>query len=221
MSDYDVAFFELVRRTSLKSARVIVPLVLDLLPVQSVCDLGCGVGAWLRIFEEQGVKEIIGMDGDYVDTSQLEIPQESFVPTNLIESVELRRRYDLAISLEVAEHLPESRARSFVRDLTRVAPVVLFSAAIPGQGGVNHVNEQWQSYWASLFADLDYVATDPIRAHIWNNVNVSFWYRQNLLVYCERSVLGRFPKLAAAASMPLMLDVIHPALHNRHLSPGV
>src|ERR1051326_3058645 len=103
-----------------------------------------------------------------------------------------------AISLEVAEHLPEASAQGFVASLTRLAPVVLFSAAVPLQGGAEHVNEQWQEYWRSKFSELDYVACDAIRPVIWGNEDVFTYYQQNILVYVAAAELGRYPKLASA-----------------------
>ena len=135
---YDRRFYEESRDGSLASARVVVPLILDLVPVKSVCDVGCGVAPWLSVFRERGVHDILGVDGDYVDTKLLCIPADRFIPLDLSQPVTLERRFDLVVSLEVAEHLPESRAASFVHDLTALASVVMFSAAVPGQDGTHH-----------------------------------------------------------------------------------
>ena len=112
-----------------------VPLVLQLLPVRSVVDVGCGDGSWLVVFRKLGVKEILGIDGEYVDPGLLQIPQDCFQAFDLAKPFSLGRVFDLAVSLEVAEHLPAECAPGFVECLTRLAPSVLFSAAIPFQGG--------------------------------------------------------------------------------------
>src|SRR5271166_1264394 len=132
---YDCGFYRSIRNLSSTSAKQVVPLVLKLLPVKSVCDVGCGDGSWLRVFREHGITDILGIDGEYAATDSLRISAAEFRPMDLRQRIQLQRSFDLAVSLEVAEHLPESRAVSFVGDLTRLAPVVLFSAAIPGQGG--------------------------------------------------------------------------------------
>jgi SAM-dependent methyltransferase len=205
---YSVRFYRTHHHIAERSARAIVPLVLELTRVNSVCDVGCGDGAWLRAFAEHGVADLIGIDGEYV-RPVLHIPAANFQAMDLRSEIALPRSFDLAVSLEVAEHLPESRAAGFVADLTRLAPVVLFSAAIPGQGGVEHVNEQWQTYWAALFAQHDYALCDAVRPTIWNDRRVASWYRQNILVFCHRDALNTHPRLAEAPHT-LRLSLVHP-----------
>ncbi|SRR5579875_207993 len=181
---YSEAFYQDQQEGSVSSAQVIVPIVLSLFPSQSVVDFGCGVGGWLKEFEKNGVTDYLGADGDYVSRQMLKIPEDRFRPIDLRNVGDLGRRFDLACSLEVAEHLPEDRARPFVAALVKAAPVILFSAAVPLQGGTDHLNEQWQSYWAKLFAEHGYVALDCIRPAVFGDSRVEWWYRQNILVFC-------------------------------------
>ena len=166
VTQYDRKFYSSIRDLSRTSAKEVVPLVLELIPVKSVCDLGCGDGTWLTVVREHGITDILGIDGEYVTEDLLQIAAANFQSMDLSGPISLPRSFDLAISLEVAEHLPESRAASFVENLTHLAPAVLFSAAIPGQGGRDHLNEQWQTYWAALFAQHDYVLCDALRPQI-------------------------------------------------------
>jgi 2-polyprenyl-3-methyl-5-hydroxy-6-metoxy-1,4-benzoquinol methylase len=106
---------------------------MNLLHPQSVLDLGCGQGAWLRAFEEHGVESIRGFDGDYVDRSALLIAPSAFSTIDLTSPMTIEGHYDLALCLEVGEHIAAKHARRLVQTLTSLAPVVLFSAAIPGQ----------------------------------------------------------------------------------------
>lgn len=182
---YSPKFYANQQAGSLSSAEVVIPIVLSLFKVNSAVDIGCGVGGWLKTLSQYGVSDFQGLDGDYVSAEMLQIPAENFTPTDLSRSFSLPRKYDLAISLEVAEHLPESSADEFVESIVNAAPVVLFSAAIPLQGGLNHINEQWQSYWASKFARHGYVAIDCIRPAIFRDPRVASWYRQNILIFCE------------------------------------
>src|SRR5262245_11052980 len=129
----------------------------------SVVDVGCGRGAWLRAFRENGVEVIAGMDGDHIATSKLLIEPLSFRCVDLTKPLRSTEKYDLAVCLEVVEHLPSTAGRSLIASLTSVAPLVLFSAAIPGQRGTGHINEQWPPYWQSIFAGHGYVRLDPIR----------------------------------------------------------
>src|SRR3954464_13376223 len=138
---YDEVFYSNQRDGSYKSASVVVPMLVDFFRPGSVLDIGCGVGTWLRAFKDNGVDDVIGVDGAYVSAASLLIPPQQFRAHDLTREVVLDRRFDLAMSLEVAEHLPEECARQIVEVLTYSADVVVFSAAIPDQQGTNHVNE--------------------------------------------------------------------------------
>ena len=212
---YDEKFYSGQKNGSFKSASAILPLVAKLVHPRTVVDVGCGVGTWLAVWQKIFGSEIYGIDGDYVDRSQLLIDAENFHPANLEERITLQRRFDLAMTLEVAEHLTPARADSFVEDLTRLSDVILFSAAIPAQGGTNHVNEQWQSYWAQKFLRLGYVAVDCIRPQIWTRDDVELWYRQNILLYAKSSELYRYPELQdfyLKHRDGTFLDAVHPKI---------
>lgn len=112
MQPYDENFFAAIEEGSQASAQEVVPLVLRLLAeCHSVIDIGCGMGEWLAVFRENGVEEILGVDGDYVERKMLKIAPEKFLPHDLQKPFEIDRKFDLAMSLEVAEHLPESSAK--------------------------------------------------------------------------------------------------------------
>ncbi|MCY4262184.1 MAG: hypothetical protein OXC97_02545 [Candidatus Dadabacteria bacterium] len=151
-------------------------------PVRSVIDVGCGLGTWLAslIELENRQIDILGIDGPWIDPDLLVIPEDSFLAADLsLEIPRIERRYDLAISLEVAEHLLPEKSKEFISFLVGLSDFVLFSAAIPFQGGTNHFNEQWQSYWADLFEQEGYVPVDFIRPALWKDEKISFHYRQN------------------------------------------
>jgi SAM-dependent methyltransferase len=219
-SRYGRGFFEARRGGSRASAEVVVPIVLELVDVLSVVDVGCGTGSWLAAFRSRGADRVLGIDGDYVDRSTLEIPAESFVAHDLGQTLDLDERFDLAMSLEVAEHLPAAAAERLVATLTELAPVVLFSAAIPEQGGTGHVSERWQDEWAALFAARGFDPVDAIRPRVWNDDRVDEWYAQNTLLYVARAEAARFPRLRAEAALPLR--VVHPRVHAaQSVEPGV
>ena len=122
--------------------------------------------------------------------------------------------YDLCISMEVAEHLPDRFASPFVDLLTRLSPVVLFSAAIPEQGGTDHFNEQWPSYWAARFRKQGFRSVDVIRPAVWADKKVKWWYRQNTILYVQKDHdLLNNPLLleAAAGRIDNVMDVVHPS----------
>jgi len=161
------------------ASREVVPIVMELTRPRSVVDVGCGTGTWLTIFGEAGVPDVLGVDGDYLDRSLLCIAEDRFVTADLTKPFGLNRRFDLVVSLEVAEHLPEEAADVFVQTLVSLGDTILFSAAVPGQGGQNHLNEQWPAYWQAKFARHGYAFHDVIRKKIWDNERVDAWYRQN------------------------------------------
>ena len=213
---YDESFYKGQQDRSAMSAQVVVPIVLSLFPCHSVVDFGCGVGGWLKEFERHGVSDYLGVDGDYVPRDFLKIPANRFRPLDLQNLTALDRRFDLACSLEVAEHLPEDSAKSFVAALVGAAPVILFSAAIPNQGGTHHVNERWQSYWAALFAEHGYIALDCVRPAVFGDQRVELWYRQNILMFC---VPGARPSGCMAVTSPYYLNRVDPELFT-HLANG-
>lgn len=203
---YDDEFFEKISKNEV-SARHVLEVLLRTVSPSSVIDVGCGTGAWLKALSDLHDCKTIGIDGAYVPENLRKLAASDFLEHDLMKPLPTQSRYDLAICLEVAEHLPKERATGFVRELTQLAPVVMFSAAIPGQGGTHHVNEQWQSYWQSLFAAEGFIAHDLIRPPLWHNEEVEFYYRQNLIVYAHRS--ESFPP---ADARDAILDVAHPHL---------
>jgi SAM-dependent methyltransferase len=212
--EYSREFFDDNVDKARSSAAAIVPLVMELVAPASVVDLGCGPGAWLATFARHGVGDYLGVDGEWVAGDVLEIPPDRFLAARLDKPLELDRKFDLAVSLEVAEHLPERAAKGFVETLSRLAPCVLFSAAIPHQGGLHHVNEQWPGYWASLFERHGYLAIDAIRPRVWESAGVAFWYKQNTLLYAREDVIAAQPALARAraSTVESMLSLVHPRL---------
>lgn len=184
-----------------ESAKEIVPILMELFKPKSVIDLGCGLGDWLYIFKKCGVEEILGVDGDWVNRSNSYINKNHFQEANLTEFFQLNRKFDLAMSLEVAEHLPESAADNFVKTLVSLSDKIVFSAAVPGQGGQNHINEQWHDYWISKFEEHGFYCHDIIRPLIWENKNVDWWYKQNCFLF-----------LPIKSKQLPFINIIHPNL---------
>jgi SAM-dependent methyltransferase len=194
---YAKEFFDLHEHGVVRSAQVIVPILTGLIKPTSVIDVGCGRGAWLRAFQHEGAATILGLDGEYVKASQLMIPPACFRCVDMNEPFELPGRYDLAVCLEVAEHLPEKMAAVLVDRLVQAAPVILFSAALPGQGGTHHLNEQMPAYWRALFKRHGYALLDPIRPLVLTDSRIDHWYRQNTVVYASEDAIRKRPALDA------------------------
>jgi SAM-dependent methyltransferase len=212
---YDANFFLRHSSTAAGSARQILPPVLDWTGARSLVDVGCGIGDWARVAMDLGVEDVLGIDGRYVDLDELAIPADRFLAADLAEPLHVGRRFDLVISMEVAEHLRPARATSFVHDLCSLGDAVLFSAAVPGQGGRNHVNEQWQTFWAELFTDHGYEVFDVVRPRVWSDPQVAVWYRQNAFLAARGAVTAQLRELEQGG----ILDCIHPELWRRNLGP--
>lgn len=173
--------YEAGRAGSISSAAVIAPLAMSCTrkPVTSVIDVGCGEGWFAREFAKRGVLDVTGYD--YTATHGEVVDGVTFRSVDLTERPVFESA-DLAVCLEVAEHLPESAADGLIGALTASAPYVLFSAAIPGQGGNGHINCQWPAYWVEKFNRHGFAVSGALRWFIWNDPGVEPWYKQNLLL---------------------------------------
>jgi hypothetical protein len=199
--EYDADFYRFLASFAARSAEQIVPLLIAGLPIHSVADFGCGQGAWLSVWRKAGII-VMGVDGSYVDRRRLMIDGNEFRAADLSQRIDLGRRFDLVQSLEVAEHLPPQRAADFIAMLTDHAPLVMFSAAVPGQGGEHHINEQPLEYWREKFSARGYVAIDYIRPQIVVNPRIQDWYRYNIVLYAEARYLINLADRVRAFQVP-------------------
>jgi SAM-dependent methyltransferase len=208
---YDQSFYNSIEADSISSAKEIVPFVLDLIKPASVIDVGCGTGAWLSVFQELGIEDILGIDGGYVDKNSLRIAQNKFRAHDLTRPLKIERKFDLVVSLEVAEHISSRYAKKFIESLTSLGSVVMFSAAIPYQGGTNHINEQWQDYWEKIFYKNGFEAIDYVRKLVWDNPKVGPWFAQNMIIYVQKDYLEKnilLKKEKEKTNYPL--SIVHP-----------
>jgi len=175
---------------NMRAPRRMMPFLLALFRPTSILDVGCGLGTWIAAARELGVHDVLGIDGDYVDRALLKVNEDEFRPVDLQAPFDLDRTFDLAISLEVGEHLPESSADGFVDSICRHANVVLFSAANPAQhAGQNHINCQWPDYWERKFRSRGYLPYDFVREIFWECNEIEWWYRQNMVVFALAGTL--------------------------------
>lgn len=210
---YDKSFYQMIRTTSEASVEPVLKILKKYYhgEIHSAIDLGCGIGLWLK-----GIKEIFdinakvrGYDGEYVAKEELVINEDEFIPWDLQNKVKCDENYDIAISLEVAEHLSKNVADEFVESLVELSDVILFSAALPNQSGVGHINEQPLSYWVQKFDKNNYEFYDIIRPAIWNNEKISVWYKQNIVVFVKRNSKASF---LIDNIQEKIIDIVHPAL---------
>jgi hypothetical protein len=213
---YDEAFYAEHVNGSLQSARTYLAHLFALWRPASVVDLGCGRGAWLAACGELGVERLTGLDGDWVSQDMMLAPEIAFRRANLREEITPGERHDLAMSLEVAEHLPTASSDAFVRSLVAHADAILFGAAYLGQPGRDHINTQPHSFWADKFLAHGYQLFDFFRPQFWSDAAVEPWYRQNTFLYV-RPGHPLHAALVGAGQSPLpdarFVDCIHPWLY--------
>lgn len=204
------------------AARTILSYIFDWCQINSVCDVGCGVGTWLAAAQGLGAGMVTGYEGPWGASAQLVVDPALVEFLDLEQPISAGTRFDLVVSLEVAEHLSPARGPGLVADLCRLGNMVLFAAAIPNQGGTGHVNERWQSYWAGLFDSQDYDVIDAIRPLIWQNGEIPWWYRQNILLYVRRQSPAATALAVAGLPATSYIDLVHPDhfIHAEEHQPG-
>lgn len=207
---------------SLNSARLVLLRLKEMVQFNTTIDIGAGVGAWTRAALDIGVEDAIAVDGNYVDREQLLVERHMFFAADLedidfIESISARGQRDLVISMEVAEHLHPHRASGFISEICALSNLILFSAAVPGQGGINHINEQWPVYWTNLFEENGFLCFDLLRDKIWNDQQIDWWYAQNALIFARKGSVP-FERLATFGRPSIPLSYIHPRMHEHVLN---
>ena len=198
---YGTDFYRFLASFAVRSAQRVVPTLTAVLPLRSVADFGCGQGAWLSVWAAAGAS-VTGVDGPYIESTSLLIDPSSFHPADLSAAIDLGREFDLVQSLEVAEHVPPANAEQFVGTLTAHGSQVLFSAAVPGQGGENHVNERPLGYWRSIFRKRGYAAIDYLRPLICDDPEIAIWYRCNILLYVKDEAVAALPDPVRSCRVP-------------------
>ncbi len=202
MFQYSRKFYEYIEGIK-ADEKIIMPFVMGKLSPASIVDFGCGEGLWLKeAMRQDGNIEVLGVDGNYVQRERLKIPAEKFFAADLRSPIFLNKKFDLAISTEVAEHVDQKHEGIYLDNITRASDQILFTAAVPGQMGVNHINEQWQSYWIKKFKKKGYYCDYSLRDYFWNDGRINSWRRQNLLYFSKKET-----KLVVTEAL---VDVIHP-----------
>lgn len=197
---YTPHFYEIIRDGCRSSADTLVPMLVEMFgEPETVLDVGGGEGWWSRAYEEFGAKTTL------LESSDAETMSVGDRLTWDLDDPRLADRvidhYDVAVCLEVAEHL--HNPEQLIDFLCKASDTIVFSAAIPGQSGAGHINCKWQSEWAAMFIERGYEVSQALAFHIWENRLIEPWYRQDLLI-CTTD--------KRHVTQPKILDIVHPEI---------
>ncbi len=206
---YTSEFYKNQTLGSVTAAKEILKILFEFYKPISVIDIGCGRGSWLTVAESLGSKYLRGIDGNWVNKNELLSKNIKFSSLDLEKQFNIDEKFDLCISIEVAEHLSKTRSKTFIETLCNLSDIVLFSAAIKYQGGPNHINEQWPSYWIDLFGTNDFKCYDIFRYKIWNNENIEWWFRQNVFLFVNNCSIRIDTDFLNSTIKPIC-DIVHP-----------
>jgi hypothetical protein len=214
---YNDVFFRTRKESAKRSAEIVVPEILEILPVEkkhnfSVVDFGCATGDWLSVYERNGCIEILGINDVIPPSDLLEIPQSKILAWDIIKQgkVPVDKKFTICQCLEVAEHFEEEYADKLLQTLTSLSDIIVFSAAIPYQEGTHHVNLQWPDYWISKFTNYGYKELDCIRRHIWNNKSVTICYKQNLFIFFVENLDNQQLSELRKENRTELYNIVHP-----------
>jgi SAM-dependent methyltransferase len=183
----------------------------------SVLDVGCGEGTWMKAAMDAGVQDILGIDGVAIPDANLLVPSTFFRCLDLTQPCNLGRKFDVAICLEVCEHIDEKFAGNLISNLINHSDRVLFSAACPNQPGQHHVNCQWPEYWQRLFNEQGFSCNDSVRWKIWDITEVEPWYKQNVFVAERCSDAGKEPRIRPVIHPEMVYWLAAPTLQSQVL----
>jgi hypothetical protein len=202
------------------SATQVLKMFREFAQPNSMLDVGCGLGIWLKVAQEIGISDVLGVEGPWIESALLNVPTELIKRLDLEKPVSLGRRFDVVVCSEVGEHLSPASAGVLIDSLVGHSDYILYSAAIPFQGGHHHVNEQFLPYWVNHFARHDYVLLDVFRARIWDDPKILWWLKQNLVLFAKRSTAEANPALRDQIGVKRPVSIVHPDIYFSRLQSG-
>lgn len=217
--NYTPLYYEGIFEESVKSRDVVFRelFALDLVrPEAVVVDAGCGLGSWGHDLRSKFNLGYIGIDFG-VPADKLVIKEDQYVDHDLrIPLVPWGIRGDLVLCLEVGEHIEEEHTDTLIDNLCALGDIIVFSAAIPMQGGLHHHTERWQSWWAEKFAKRGYYPFDitDIRTLLRRSSDVCHWYSQNMVIYCKEMTNEGD---CGPVTTSFELDYVHPKMYENTL----
>ena len=191
---YDSAFFNNHKKYQ-HVYNFIGDMIVGNLNPKSVIDWGCGCGFLLERLYGHGIENILGIEGSSEVVpfwkSELATGLESkLIIADVTKPIDVGQ-YELAVCMEVAEHIPEEHAELFVKKICDSSTrFVWFSAAQPGQGGTGHINCRSLCYWEDLFEKVGgfsvlWQKTYEMKMVMLQNHAIVLaypWFRDNVLI---------------------------------------
>ncbi len=192
---YNKDFFLSNQKEGLKIAEWFISLLQDIFEFQSLIDLGCATGHYLFYALKEGVSDVLGVEGSPAAFSNLLVDKKYIIQHDLRKPLNLNRKYDIALSIEVAEHIDKKYSDVYLKSMCDCSDLIIFTAATPNQGGKCHVNEQPHKWWIEKFKKhsfrFDKKMTDLLRRKIKENAEagkfIVFWLEPNIMVFCRES----------------------------------
>lgn len=176
------------------TAKFVTQIILKIFPTpKSIIDIGCGQGVWLNEFLKiYKFEKIVAVDSNRSDFKYIAGNEKIKILRIDLEEEEIPKQYcDIAICLEVLEHLSENSAIRVAEYLSN-SKLLVFSAATPGQGGTGHINEKPTKFWQNFFEERGFFTADIVRPQIIKMKDVPNYYRNNILVFIKINALGNF-----------------------------
>jgi hypothetical protein len=205
LGQYDDSFYEGTYQTSVQSARLLLRRLQSMTNFHDLVDVGAGAGAWSQAALEMG-KKVLSIDGEWVRNVPKACEGLTYQYSDLDSTITSERVFDVSVCVEVAEHLTPERSAGLISDLCSLAPVAVFGAALPRQGGVGHINCRPSSFWIELFRRQHFSVFDAFRPAFWYDSRVAPWYAQNTFLFVSNARLEAFSHLPR----PSLVDVYHP-----------
>lgn len=210
--NYSHKYFDKHKMAARKSARHVVPFVMSVIRPISIADIGCGSGQWTKEFISNGVKRAYAFDAFASPCWGVADNSVDFQKIDLEDCVADFPDVELVCWLEVAEHLSKSSCNRILSYIVERTDAILFSCAVPGQGGTGHISERRLSDWVSDFKEFGFCCQDILRPRFWNDENISWWYRQNAVIFAKENSVAS--NAIRSFRLPTFrgMDLIHPDL---------
>lgn len=165
---YNKSFFEENRQAGITMAEWFMPILRETFNFKSLIDVGCGAGHYLKYCLDHGMADVYGIEGAEDAFSLLLVDKKYVLKHDLRKPLTLSRKWDVCLSIEVAEHVDRLYSDNYVKILTDASDTIILTAAHPKQGGTAHVNEQPREWWINKFKKFGYEydkqTTDKIKA---------------------------------------------------------